>query len=660
MNIIGIDFGHGEVSATCMKIREGQAERIRLQINPSDNDDGRKLPSVVYRNPNPNNPNTFLYSLEKYGEIVIKFKNKITELDGRKKEAFREFIKLVVKKITENNNDIFRDKDGNVVHSRLYIAAPTSWTSEEQEQYKEFFNNALTELARKDKFVNDIFGENPIEWVINESDAAFFTHRSDGYVLIIDYGSSTIDYTLMHDNKKIDIDKLSWRIGASAVESDIFMAYRAQPDTNYSSVKKATEEILAQEKCEHVNVDEWIEYAFRNEKERAYSTDQNMMMLSCNVAYSATNNELYNNEKYLFQFYVKRIDALISDYKHMVKQSFNEVKKMIDSEIEKRNKESGKKEQLSRIILSGGAAKMKWVTSMVEEVFGMHYNGGNGDIIRDSNPAYVVSDGIAEYARLQQECLAEIAQRMEESAEGESFNSLYDDAWNGAVKDLIGSSLEKTCEDYANANENESVNMFIGHLKDCFNAFTQKAEFGNQLDTRVYAKKAEFRNQLDTRVKDALKSKIMEIVASVLTEKFGVQKITDTISVPDIQDIEILPFDERSYADKIKSWLTKVYDMEDVQTVRKKEYALFDWEPGYGFASYKSGLDFDKPRKKIMREVLAKETYAYIVENDETRFDLVADEEKRKKITEAMMHSARICAEKMFYRNEVFKTKIKS
>lgn len=635
MNIIGIDFGHGEVSATCMKIREGKVERsIRLQINPSDNDDGRKLPSVVYRYPNPNHPNTFLYCLEERGEIVIKFKNKITELDGRKKEAFREFIKLVVKKITENNNDLFRDKDGNVVHSRLYIAAPTSWNSEEQEQYKEFFNAALTELARKDKFVNDIFGVNPIEWVINESDAAFFTHRAGGYVLIIDYGSSTIDYTLMHDNKKIDIDKLSWRIGASAVESDLFMACRNQPGSKYATVKKATEEILAQEKFDHVNVDEWIEYAFRKEKERAYSTNQDMMMPYCNVAQSSTNKKLYSDEKYIFQFIVQDMDALISDYKHMVEQSFNEVKKMIDSEIKERNKESGKEEQLSRIILSGGAAKMNWVTSMVEEVFGMHYNGGNGDIIRDSNPAYVVSDGIAEYARLQQECLAEIAQRMEESAEG-AFNGLYDDAWNHAVKDLIGSSLKKTCDDYANAAKDESVNEFIGHLKDCFKAFTQREDF---------------KGQLDIRVKDALKSKIMEIVASVLAEKFGVQEITDTISVPDIQNIEILPFDKQSYANKIKSWLTKVYDMEDVKTVRKKEY----------FFSHVCDLDFDKPRKKIMREVLAKETYAYIVENDETRFDLVADEEKRKKITEAMMHSARMCAEEMFYRNEVFKTKIKT
>lgn len=641
MNIIGIDFGHGEVSATCMKIREGKAERIRLQINPSDNDDGRKLPSVVYRYPDPNNPGTFLYNLKRKGEIVIKFKNKITELDkdARKKEAFREFIKLVVEKITENSNDLFRDKHGNVFHSRLYIAAPTSWASEEQEKYREFFNNALNELARKDKFVNDIFGMNPIEWVINESDAAFFTHRSDGYVLIIDYGSSTIDYTLMHNNKKIDIDNLSSRIGASAVESAIFMAYRTQPDTNYSSVKKATEEILAQEKCEHVNVDEWIEYDLRKEKERAYSTDQNMMNLFCNVAYSATNNELYNNEKYLFQFYVKSIDALICNYKEKVKESFKNVKNTIDSKI-------GNEEKLSCIILSGGAAKMNWVTSMVAEVFGMKYDKERGNIFRDSNPAYVVSDGIAEYARLQQECLAEIAQRMEESAEG-AFNGLYDDAWNHAVKDLIGSSLKKTCDKYANADKNESVKTFIEHLKNCFN---------------VFIKDSGFKDQLDIRVRDALKSKIMEIVASVLAEKFGVQKITDTISVPGIQDIQILPFDEGAYASKIKSWLTKVYDMEDVSKVRKQEYSLFDFlgEPGCIFNTHCGGLNLNNPRRKVMREVLAKETYAYIVENDDTRFDLVADEEKRKKITEVMVHSARMCAEEMFYRNEVFKTKIKT
>ena len=54
-------------------------------------------------------------------------------------------------------------------------------------EYVNFFNEALKEFGVE------------VMWVINESDAAYFSHGStsefaDKCVLIIDYGSSTIDY----------------------------------------------------------------------------------------------------------------------------------------------------------------------------------------------------------------------------------------------------------------------------------------------------------------------------------------------------------------------------------------------------------------------------------------------------------------------------------
>lgn len=73
-------------------------------------------------------------------------------------------------------------------------------------------------------------------WVINESDAAYFSHGStsefaDKCVLIIDYGSSTIDYTLMYNGKKISDDQWSNDyLGASNIEKSILMEYSSQEE----------------------------------------------------------------------------------------------------------------------------------------------------------------------------------------------------------------------------------------------------------------------------------------------------------------------------------------------------------------------------------------------------------------------------------------------
>ena len=59
-----------------------------------------------------------------------------------------------------------------------------------------------------------------------------------------------------------------------------------------------------------------------------------------------------------------------------------------------------------------------------------------------------------------------------------------------------------------------------------------------------------------------------------------------------------------------------------------------------------------------MRQVVEAKTFLFIM-NEETKFALQVDDKKWEKILNDMKVYAVKCAEELFYRNEIFKTKIK-
>ena len=381
--ILGIDFGHCETTASYMAVPENDQEQEKLnlkgnnitpaQIRKSTSPDGRKIPSVIMKDINGN------FGINQENGIITSFlKDRIdpsiddtTSIDDliddvRKQKiinqrAFKAFIREVYQRIVNHHNDIFK-KDGSDID--LFIASPPQWTDEEKALYKQFVAEATGHVVNQ---------------VINESDAVCSTIKGKGVALVVDYGSNTIDYTLMVDEKKIDM--FSIRLGASAIEDELFNRYRFTEQ--YIKNKEEIQKKLHETGNEYRVIEFLLKYEIRKEKENAYSNS-----LSVIRGGLYTEDILpFSNNSFLFRFL--DFETLIDDYKQEVKNSFRELKKKIDGIIPNRS--------IDRIILTGGASIMPWVSNSLEEVF-------NIKPLLDSHPSYRVADGIVSYAYALRKC----------------------------------------------------------------------------------------------------------------------------------------------------------------------------------------------------------------------------------------------------------------
>ena len=149
--IVGIDFGHGEVTASCIDLLSDKKDVFALNINDATDKSEKRFPSLIYKYPSKNNPGQFEYSLDNTAGIVIEFKGRV-DSNSEKIEAFRAFIKLIYDRILKKNADVFY-KDGNLKNFKLYIAAPTKWNKQEKADYKSFFEPIISLIISANKFI---------------------------------------------------------------------------------------------------------------------------------------------------------------------------------------------------------------------------------------------------------------------------------------------------------------------------------------------------------------------------------------------------------------------------------------------------------------------------------------------------------------------------
>lgn len=377
--LVGIDFGHGETTASCYDIygTQGSKESVRLNIGKGD-DKQRKKPSVVYRKLKRDGSCDYRLDKSDGYALYISFKDNPSILNDtqnkkrsnrEKKEAFQNFIRLIYDRIIENNK--FLTKEGT--EFLLYIASPTRWDEAEKANYKRFVEEAI---------------KRPVEWVINESDAAYFKKNEEGkegLALVIDFGSSTIDYTLMHNKRKIDIDYLSNRLGAEQIECDLLNVYKDNPRSNYTTFKTISENLKKEGGHSLVDIDIILKHMIRIAKENAYSREESDLYFLANIDWTYLQTKTGNIYKGEFGDFEEKY---LGGYIASVHENFQNLKE----EIYKRYPVLNTKPQQLHIILSGGASRMPWVKEKLEEVF------VDTDIEDDSYPEYIVSDGIVKYA----------------------------------------------------------------------------------------------------------------------------------------------------------------------------------------------------------------------------------------------------------------------
>lgn len=249
----------------------------------------------------------------------------------------------------------------------IYVACPSGWGMDDANQIQEY-----------KKFVSGII---PVDWIIKESDAAYFKFKaekdfSDSSVLVIDIGSSTIDFTA-YDTKALKPSTEGKKHGASAVENLIYK-YFEEHDVDFNNAKREAEEKCTANKLNWRNA---VVHYVKKQKEDFYTLEKDDLTLDlsnvciCNVKGRVFDGNMLSKEQLE--------DEILSPYRQTLLQDLNDEKLRLE------------KEQIGVpkvVVLTGGASRMPWLQKLVKDVF------TESKVYRDSEPSYVVSDGVAYYA----------------------------------------------------------------------------------------------------------------------------------------------------------------------------------------------------------------------------------------------------------------------
>lgn len=579
--IVAVDFGHGETSAWIVPMdnqmdRQGEALKLRI----SNEVELRTIYSVIYQDKNGN------FSLDDTsGNVVGAFKKKVRDLrkDTQKYKAYTEFIKAIYKRLLSKNDRLHSDGEGNT-NFYLCIACPTKWSNDDRIEYVDFFNEALKEFGVE------------VMWVINESDAAYFSHGStsefaDKCVLIIDYGSSTIDYTLMYKGKKISDDQWSNDyLGASNIEKSIMMEYSSQED--YQKIYQRTEEMLQRDAMVWFKIQPKMLFEVRKAKEHCVTEGYYpKFMLTYNVIQMhdilvrSDPNWRRDRMSYLFD-YECDMDKCLRDYKEGVHTSFDNLAGHISQKL--------KDQKVDTVIMSGGASLMPWVKEMVKSTF------PTAEIKLDNNASFVVSKGAALYARDQIKAFELFMEKIDAYQYKDVYTDADRTATNVAVDELFPPFADKLCENSHTAAElrDEGLNFLF-----CLNS--QNKKYCNIMTDTIR-----------TTISQKVANDIKEVVQSVFSIDISVDDIHIDIN-PDIMDFKVVNFEKdgafyNKLSNEIASWFYRWNKMRTVSECKEIIGTIHSWlkeESSKGFNYDENDLASYADNIKQQVITLAKEVF---------------------------------------------------
>lgn len=327
-----------------------------LKLRMSNNMMSQQINTVVYDDGAGN------FSNGPLGELVFGFIRKIDKLrcDGKACKALTAFIKSLYVLMLKYNNILKVDGKGST-NFYLCVTYPSNWTKEEGQDYAYFLNDALKPFGVE------------VKWAINESIAAYANYylqdvslrNVDKCVLLIDYGPTAINYTVMHYG--IVVPELSWSdysLGASNIENIILADYSKQE--GFQEVYQKTMDKLQSDALESVNILLELLFEIRKAKENCViegyypdCTFQLNVIQRHDILVRSDLNWRRDRRTYLFD-YECNMDEVLNDYKADVLKSFKKTSKKM-SHFGGLHADS--------VILYGGGSLMPWVKSIVMDVF---------------------------------------------------------------------------------------------------------------------------------------------------------------------------------------------------------------------------------------------------------------------------------------------------
>ena len=476
MKIVGIDFGHGEISASYLDDACEGVKQLKLINTTSNLEENWKIPSYLYKYKGEGGQDT--YSLDEPAEahaLVSELKKPISYMTEEEKVRYREFIRLIYQRLKDCNSEL------NNNDFKLAIACPTKWLDYQKEEYKEFFNEALSDFGIQ------------IYAIMNESDAAFFAKYEDEdrdkNILVVDYGSSTIDFTLVSKGKKVDLDDMSSsNLGASAIENAVMAIYINDEKSNYQSIDQQVRPILQQRSLSWIDLNRFILAQIREKKEYLFEKQQ-----------------LYLKRFFYSPWYPTALVEMqdIADYDYNLKQPFMEITiikeyiNKVKDAFEKLKVRTNHECEVNKVIMSGGACMMKWVKEAIMDIFELDENA----IEIDRSPAFVVCDGIVKYCQKYQECL----DRLKEEIDTINFEKILQESDIDAINTLSEDDIKFEIRCWRNRSDALSIydliyrripSVFINNFNSHNKAFNRK--YNDLMTSKV-------KTQIEKSIKEIIK-----------------------------------------------------------------------------------------------------------------------------------------------------------
>lgn len=413
--IVGIDFGHGETTASCIEIEStdpftyGTPQSLLLK----NGGNGKKIKSFFckYYDNNQidvtqdNNHPQWQYILDP-GDT--RMSNLIRHyIEGRKKVEFHqsfkvaigtdetqealfgEFVSEVYRQIIKLNGPdtsigLEVDDDNKPINYLVYAACPSGWTDSQRDRFSDFLRKNGVPCVK-------VFKESDAAWI------SFMPPKIDSLnnprTLVIDYGSSTIDLTWSEDSRN-DICNEN-ELGASRVESDIF-DYLIEHDERAKDEYQKVKDYLSQnnpaenERNEDeaaIMSNEILKLGLRIQKEQFYTEIEENPDDMCDLDFQGvTLSSIFSRKGGMTSFG----DELSFDCVEEILSSYiGEVKEYLRQYRKEHMEKSGKYDKPKEIILTGGASRMYFVAPMVREIFDV------SPVIDRSKASERISDGVA-------------------------------------------------------------------------------------------------------------------------------------------------------------------------------------------------------------------------------------------------------------------------
>lgn len=365
MYIIGINFGYKETTAS---FYDTEIEVVRhLHIFEGNTSESCKVESAVCRNRKTGEwqfaKDVRDYSLPDFSNDFIESMNALTP---KKKEAFAAFVRLVFAHILKNQEFLHYNPETGERNFDIYVALG----KENIDQAKEYKN-----------FISSII---PLDWIIPDSMAAYFKFKAEANfsassALVINIDSRSIDFTAYNEKGKQKQSLLKvYEHGSSAIENLIYK-YFEEHDENFNKAKEEGEALCS---CKNLDWRNAVIHYIKEQIKDFYTFE----LFDFGLCLDLSNRAICNVKGRVFDACTiseKQLeDEILAPYRQTLLQDMNDVKQRL---AEEKNGIPG------IVMLTGESSRMPWLQRLVIDVF------SDSQVFRDSDPSYVVSDGLAYY-----------------------------------------------------------------------------------------------------------------------------------------------------------------------------------------------------------------------------------------------------------------------